>query len=99
MGGPIGIERVGSTAAPDLDVEGREAFIWLAGERRHHVYISPTTSGELQAQLRFRDRLLADPDLAAEYAARKRALAVRCGHARPAYTDAKTDFITAALRG
>jgi GrpB-like predicted nucleotidyltransferase (UPF0157 family) len=41
----------------NLGVEGREAFGMPEGERRHHLYVSPTNSEELRAQLAFRDRL------------------------------------------
>jgi GrpB-like predicted nucleotidyltransferase (UPF0157 family) len=91
------LERIGYRARGNLGVEGREAFSPPDGERRHHLYVSPTTSAELQAQVRFRDRLLADPELAAEYEVLKRRLAVRFRHDRPGYTDAKTEFIEAAL--
>lgn len=91
------LERIGYAPRGDLGVEGREAFDVPAGEPLHHLYVSPATSAELQAQLRFRDRLLADPALAAEYAALKRALAIRFRDDRPAYTDAKTDFVTAVV--
>jgi GrpB-like predicted nucleotidyltransferase (UPF0157 family) len=64
---------------------------------RHHLYVSPETSDELRAQLRFRDRLRTDPVLAREYQALKRDLAERYSDDRPGYTDAKTDFIEAAL--
>src|SRR6266550_8588256 len=79
-------------------VEGREAFGVPEGERRHHLYVSPTDSEELRAQLAFRNRLRADPELAAEYEALKRELAWRFVDDRVGYTDAKTAFVTAASR-
>lgn len=92
------LEAVGYIARGDLGVPGREAFSWPEGEARHHLYVSPETSGELRAQLRFRNRLRTDPVLAREYEALKRDLAERYRDDRPGYTDAKTDFIEAALR-
>ncbi len=95
------LETIGYRARGNLGVEGREAFAWPQGEKRHHLYVSPTTSAELQAQIAFRDRLRSDPAVAAHYVALKRELAVRYRDDRPAYTDGKTDFIesTLATRG
>ena len=97
---PVAIARlatVGYVAKGSLGVEGREAFAWPEGEKRHHLYVSPTTSGELQAQIAFRDRLRSDPALASDYVALKRELAAHHRDDRPAYTDAKTEFIEWAL--
>jgi GrpB-like predicted nucleotidyltransferase (UPF0157 family) len=91
------LESIGYRARGELGVPGREAFSWPEGEKRHHLYVSPTTSEELRAQIRFRDCLRADPELARAYLALKRDLAVRYRDDRPAYTDGKADFIAAAL--
>lgn len=89
---------IGYVHRGNLGVAGREAFGVPEGERRHHLYVSPTDSEELRAQLAFRDRLREDPALAAEYEALKRELAMRFLDDRMGYTDAKTDFVTAASR-
>lgn len=91
------LARIGYRAQGNLGVEGREAFSWPEGERRHHLYVSPTTSGELQAQLRFRDRLLADPAIVKQYEVLKRELALRYRDDRSGYTDAKSGFIESVL--
>jgi len=93
-----GLEAIGYTHRGNLGVEGREAFSVPDGEptHHHHLYVSPTDSEELRAQLAFRDRLRSDPDLAAAYVALKRDLADRYREDRPAYTEAKTDFVTKA---
>lgn len=64
----------------------------------HHLYVSPTDSEELRAQLAFRDRLRESRELANEYEALKRGLAVRFRNDRMGYTDAKTEFVTTASR-
>ena len=46
----------------------------------------------------FRNALRADPDLAHRYAELKHELARRYPDDRMAYTEAKTDFVTEALR-
>jgi GrpB-like predicted nucleotidyltransferase (UPF0157 family) len=89
---------IGYVHQGDLGVEGREAFGVPNGERKHYLYVSPTDSEELRAQLAFRDRHRANPALVAEYVALKRELAVRFRDDREGYTDAKTDFVIAASR-
>jgi GrpB-like predicted nucleotidyltransferase (UPF0157 family) len=89
---------IGYVHRGNLGVEGREAFSSPEGERRHHLYVSPTDSEELRAQLAFRDRLREDGELAAEYETLKRELALRFRDDRAGYTDAKTEFVVAASR-
>jgi GrpB-like predicted nucleotidyltransferase (UPF0157 family) len=89
---------IGYVHRGNLGVEGREAFSAPGSDRRHHLYVSPTDSEELRAQLAFRDRLRSDGALAAEYEALKRELAVRFRDDRMGYTDAKTEFVVEASR-
>ena len=89
---------IGYVHRGNLGVEGREAFSAPEGDRRHHLYVSPTDSEELRAQLAFRNRLRSDAALAAEYEALKRELAVRFRDDRMGYTDAKTEFVVEASR-
>ena len=91
------LEAIGYRARGDLGVEGREVFLWPEGEKRHHLYVSPTASAELRAQLAFRDLLRTDSALARDYVALKRELASRHRGDRVAYTEGKTVFIEAAL--
>ena len=63
-----------------------------ASHRTHHLHLVDDCA-ELERRLRFRDRLRADPALADEYAALKRALAARHPEDREAYTEAKAPFI------
>lgn len=65
--------------------------------RTHHLHLVPVGSPRYREELAFRDRLRADPRLAADYAALKRQLAERYRDDREAYTDAKGAFIRAAL--
>ena len=92
------LEAISYEARGSLGVEGREAFWWPDGEKRHHLYVSPKTSAELQAQVAFRDLLRTDPALAREYVALKRDLAERFRDDRNAYTAGKTEFIDSALQ-
>jgi GrpB-like predicted nucleotidyltransferase (UPF0157 family) len=63
-----------------------------ASHRTHHLHMVDDRP-ELERRLRFRDRLRADPALANEYVALKRALAARYPEDREAYTEAKAPFI------
>jgi GrpB-like predicted nucleotidyltransferase (UPF0157 family)/mannose-6-phosphate isomerase-like protein (cupin superfamily)/GNAT superfamily N-acetyltransferase len=65
--------------------------------RTHHLHLVPVDSGRYRDELAFRDRLRADPGIAAEYVALKRELARRFAHDREVYTEAKSDFIRRVL--
>lgn len=65
--------------------------------RTHHLHIVDERE-DMDRCLRFRDSLRADPGLAAEYAALKRALAARFRDDREGYTEAKSRFIKDADR-
>ncbi len=67
--------------------------------RTHHLHLAPTDGRRYADELAFRDRLRADPETAAAYAALKRELAARFPEDRDGYTDAKSDFIRRALDG
>jgi GrpB-like predicted nucleotidyltransferase (UPF0157 family) len=60
--------------------------------RTHHLHLVDDRR-ELMRRLRFRDRLRAEPSLAAEYAMLKRDLAGRYRDDREAYTEAKAPFV------
>lgn len=66
--------------------------------RTHHLHLVPSDSPRFADELAFRDRLRADPRLVARYGALKRRLAKELGHDREGYTEAKANFIEAALR-
>ena len=92
------VERLGYLYAP---YRTREMH-WFCkpdpSRRTHHLRLVPHLSQRFDAELRFRDRLRADPALAADYAALKRELAERFEHDREAYTQAKGEFVAEALR-
>jgi GrpB-like predicted nucleotidyltransferase (UPF0157 family) len=70
-----------------------------ATDYRVHVHVVPRSSPEVAALRGFRDALRADPDLRRRYAALKQAI-VAGGPVDPvAFTRAKHDWISAALRG
>jgi GrpB-like predicted nucleotidyltransferase (UPF0157 family) len=65
--------------------------------RTHHLHLVPAGSPRFCNELAFRDRLRADPEVAARYAELKHELGVRFEHDREAYTDAKASFIERIL--
>ena len=89
---------IGYAHLGDLGIIGREAFRATADLPRHHLYVCAAGALTLQAHLSLRDALRADPQLAAEYAALKRALAERYRDDRDAYSEGKSAFIASVLR-
>jgi GrpB-like predicted nucleotidyltransferase (UPF0157 family) len=93
----------------DIGVPGREAFardgaddVPRDGSGRswpaHNLYVCALSCSELRRHLMFRDWLRGNPAAAAEYGMLKRRLADIYHDDRESYTDAKTDFIEAALK-
>ncbi len=68
-----------------------------SGPRTHHLHAVERGSGFWRRHLGFRDLLRADPRTARAYEDLKRGLARQHAEDREAYTEAKTDFIEAAL--
>ena len=67
--------------------------------RTHHLHLVPTGSRRYRDELAFRDLLRERAELASRYAALKHELAARHREDRDAYTEAKGEFIAAALAG
>jgi GrpB-like predicted nucleotidyltransferase (UPF0157 family) len=82
--------------APWAGVPGHEVF-GKGQLRTHLLHVVPAGGAAWERMLRFRDALRADPGIAAEYAALKRALATRYPADRAAYTDRKGAFVARVL--
>lgn len=68
------------------------------GERRtHHVHIVEPTSKHWQGKIRFRDYLIAHPEVTREYEELKKKLAAQYTQDREKYTEAKSDFVNRVL--
>lgn len=65
--------------------------------RTHHLHLVPYGSPLWRERIAFRDRLRADATLREAYCALKLRLAAEFRDDREAYTEAKSDFIAAAL--
>ena len=76
-----------------FDIEARPS-----GEMNVHLHLVPFGGRRWNRYLLFRDYLRAHPDVAADYAALKLALAEEFGRDRLGYVEAKTDFIEEVLQ-
>lgn len=81
----------------DKGIPGREAFLWPSGARRHHLYLVVAGSRPHLAHIQFRDHLRRHPGVARAYADLKRDLVNRYPDDPVGYTEAKSEFILAAL--
>jgi len=89
----IGYEHLGEAGLEDRD------FFVKRTQPVCHLHCYPAGHREWDRHLAFRDWLRAHPEGAAAYGRLKRELAVRFPADRIAYTEAKSDFIEAALVG
>jgi GrpB-like predicted nucleotidyltransferase (UPF0157 family) len=98
---PTAIERLrtlGYVYQGDKGIKGREAFMWPRGASPHHLYVVVAGSPPHTGHIEFRNYLRQHPDVAQEYAALKKGLAERHRDDRLAYTEAKSEFVIAALQ-
>jgi GrpB-like predicted nucleotidyltransferase (UPF0157 family) len=92
-----GLENFGYIHRGPCGVPDREVFRCVIDLPPHHLYVCEAGARPLKEHLCFRDALRQNPQLAAEYAALKRALAEQHQYARDAYTEAKTSFIRSVI--
>ncbi|HET7565096.1 MAG TPA: GrpB family protein [Gemmatimonadaceae bacterium] len=90
------LQRLGYEYRGESGIPGRHYFR-RGRPRTRHLHLVPYGGDLWRHHLRFRDRLRADPALAAQYAALKRRLATQFAADRVAYTEAKAPFITRVL--
>ncbi|HLJ28994.1 MAG TPA: GrpB family protein [Candidatus Angelobacter sp.] len=77
----------------NLGIPEREAFFAPVNDPPHHVYVCPPDSAEFRRHVAFRDYLRAHPMDAKIYGELKVALAERFRKDRPAYNNAKSEFV------
>ena len=93
---PAAIERLASLGyihRGSLGVPEREAFLAPADGPPHHLYVCPPRSAECRRHLAFRNYLRAHPLDAKIYGDLKRGLATQFREDRPAYVNAKGEFV------
>ncbi|HSI50250.1 MAG TPA: GrpB family protein [Ideonella sp.] len=89
----------GTSAEFNDSLADRQWFMrWSQGHRTHHLHVVVHGGDVWRDHLAFRDALRASSELAARYAELKFRLAARHAIDREAYTEAKAEFIRAALR-
>ena len=93
--------RSGYTTSAEFNAtlsDSRWFMRWSNGHRTHHLHVAVRGSDFWTQRLRFRDALRAGPALAARYGELKSALAQIHRNDREAYTNAKGQFILAAIK-
>lgn len=84
--------------SPEWGVRIPRRYVWFIkrdhqGVRTHHIHMVESDFWEHWDRLLFRDYLIANPGVAAEYGELKARLAKAHPHDRKAYTGGKTEFI------
>jgi GrpB-like predicted nucleotidyltransferase (UPF0157 family) len=92
------LERLGYSYRSDNPERTKRYFREPPGRRRTHLHVRRAGSFSEQWALLFRDYLRADRDVALEYEAVKRRLAVQFRDDRHGYTDAKVPFMWEVIR-
>ncbi|HEV8648038.1 MAG TPA: GrpB family protein [Actinomycetes bacterium] len=92
------LERLGYVYRADNPERTKRYFREPPGRRRTHLHVRRAGSFSEQWVLLFRDYLRAHREVAAEYEAVKRRLAIRFRDDRHAYTDAKVPFMWEIIR-
>jgi GrpB-like predicted nucleotidyltransferase (UPF0157 family) len=92
------LERLGYVYRADNPERTKRYFREPPGRRRTHVHVRRAGSFSEQWALLFRDYLRVHAEVAAEYAAVKRRLALRFRDDRRAYVDAKGPFLWEVIR-
>lgn len=90
------IESAGYEHRGENGLPGRE-FFRRGKPRSYHIHLVTIDSALWRHHIAFRDRMRASPDLAAEYAALKIALAKQFPLDREAYMDGKDSFIRSVI--
>jgi GrpB-like predicted nucleotidyltransferase (UPF0157 family) len=92
------LERDGWDYRGDLGIADHRILLkHVNGARAFHLHLCERGGDFWRRHLAFRDALRARPDIVAAYATLKRELAARYRDDRVAYTEAKTDFVTATV--
>ena len=98
---PLAIERLarlGYVHQGNLGIPEREAFLALANDPPHHLYVCPPCSAEFRRHVAFRDYLRAHPSEAKAYGDLKISLAARFSEDRSAYIAGKDRFVAELTR-
>jgi len=92
------LERLGFAFRPDDQPQHRFFFDAANHPRTVHVHVCEAGSESERRHLLFREYLRSHPDVAEEYARRKRDLAGRYRDDRKSYAEGKDPFVESAMR-
>ena len=87
------MEAIGYVPRGELGIPGRRFYMKGGDDRSHHIHAYVEGDTNLRRHLAFRDYLIANPDIAEEYAALKKAVAASCNNDSERYCDGKDDFV------
>ncbi|MCL6270300.1 GrpB family protein [Sansalvadorimonas sp. 2012CJ34-2] len=87
------LEQLGYEPKGEFGIPGRRFFMKGGDNRTHHIHAFTEGNPEAVRHLAFRDYLIAHPQVAAEYASLKLAVARSCDNDMAVYCDEKNDFI------
>ncbi|TFG12115.1 GrpB family protein [Candidatus Thorarchaeota archaeon] len=90
-------EAMGYTLRGEAGIEGRRFFRKHTHPVGFHLHFYDVTNDSVRKYIDFRDYLIAHPGSAEEYEELKMRLAAKYGDDRPAYTEAKAEFIQEIL--
>ncbi|MFC6591148.1 GrpB family protein [Deinococcus lacus] len=81
----------------NLGIKGREAFMWPAGSKRHHLYVCSVNTRNLNYHLLFRDYLRQNPNKAQMYGELKEKLSQQYPNDIDGYIQGKQDLINSLM--
>ena len=87
------MEELGYEAKGEYGIPRRRYFRKGGDRRTHHIHSFQTGDNNILRHVAFRDYLIAHPEIAAEYAQLKSAIAARCDNDMGRYCDEKDPFI------
>ncbi len=91
------LEAMGYTPRGEAGIKGRRFFRKHTHPVGFHLHFYDVTNNSVRKYIDFRDYLIAHPGSAEEYEELKVQLAAKYGNNRPAYTEAKAEFIQEIL--
>ncbi|XTZ36553.1 GrpB family protein [Salmonella enterica] len=92
------MEHVGYTACGENSIPNRRYFTKGGNQRSHHIHAFTTGDAQIIKHLAFRDYLIKNNDVAAQYALIKHTAILLCENDTQRYSTFKTDFIHKHLR-
>ncbi len=87
------LKQLGYESKGEFGIVGRQYFQKGGNNRTHHLHAFQTGDSNVSRHLAFRDYLVANPDIAAEYGALKQSVVRLCNNDKDQYGLGKNDFV------